>query len=84
MRCLKTGSSQRVVQMRREFAQRKQQIIQKRGQDPEGRQARRKRRHDGDHEGNRERTVRRALGVPSTRHADRSISTSMSAPKGAH
>ena len=67
MRCLKTGPSQRVLQMRRETEQRKRQTIQKQVQTQSGgrcKTARRKRLHDGVHEGHRERTVRRALGVP--------------------
>ena len=55
--------------MRRETVQRKQRIIQKQVKtQSEGRclTARRKRPHDGAHDGNRELTVRRALGVPTT------------------
>ena len=69
MRCLKTRSSQRIVQIRLEIVQRKKQIIQKKVKTrSEGRckTARRKRPHGEAHDGNRERTVRRALGVPNT------------------
>ena len=85
MRCLKTRSRQRAVQMRRETVQRKQQIIQKQVKIPQTQRKERcqdcaaQRPHDGAHEENSERTVRRehlmrrSQMQGSTRRADQSI-----------